>query len=103
MTKQSSTSTESNGSKDSKLSGDSNEAVAVLYMKQRKLTKVVKNLVEEEKSDIDLPRWKRIVDVPSPKGANDDVHATVDLWQLGIGYNMSRMLGNNQKLYVVSR
>ncbi|KAI6083850.1 hypothetical protein F4821DRAFT_262586 [Hypoxylon rubiginosum] len=103
MAQQSSPSAGSRGNKDSKPSGDSNEVVAVLYMKQRILSKVDKNLVEAEKSDIDLPRWKRIVDVPSPDGERGDVRATVDLWQLGIGYNMSRMLGNRKKLYVVTR
>lgn len=45
MAQQSSPSAGSRGNKDSKPSGDSNEVVAVLYMKQRILSKVDKNLV----------------------------------------------------------
>lgn len=67
----------------------------------------------EEKSTLDLPRWKRTVgvslidaksdEVSLAKGKHDNVIATVDLWRLGIGYNINRMLGNSQQLYVITR
>ncbi|KAI4861580.1 hypothetical protein F4820DRAFT_433250 [Hypoxylon rubiginosum] len=88
--------------------------VAVLSMKDRKLMELDKKSIErEEKSTLDLPRWKRTVgvslidaksdEVSLAKGKHDNVIATVDLWRLGIGYNINRMLGNSQQLYVITR
>ncbi|KAI6091669.1 hypothetical protein F4821DRAFT_189349 [Hypoxylon rubiginosum] len=88
------------------------DTVAVLRMKDRKLmTQDKKSIIgQKQETDISLPRWRRNIDVSLKEdqitladGKHDNVLATVDLWRLGIGYNVNRMLGNNQKLYIVTR
>ncbi|KAI0161745.1 hypothetical protein GGR52DRAFT_561010 [Hypoxylon sp. FL1284] len=104
MARPTSTRTGSKGGRACKPSEDANDDVAVLYLKQRTLKKVDKNIVEEQGTiEMDLPRLHRIVYIPSPDAEVGHIRATVDLWHLGIGYNMNRMLGNSKKLYVVSR
>lgn len=50
-----------------------------------------------------MPRWKSNMKIflPEAEGLGGKEYvATVDVWHLGLGYNLQRMLGVAQQLYV---
>ncbi|KAI0384265.1 hypothetical protein F5Y04DRAFT_249400 [Hypomontagnella monticulosa] len=75
--------------------------VAVLDMKRHRLIALEKTSVDAQQRKVDLPRWKRNVDVSLPEAPHNETVVTVDLWRLGLEYNVNRLLGNSQQLYVL--
>ncbi|KAI5923880.1 hypothetical protein F4810DRAFT_152337 [Camillea tinctor] len=79
----------------------SSEQVAVLDIKRHLFLTIDKSSAERaHNAKLDLPRWKPTYKVYLPKGSQDQI-ATVNLWGLGLAYNIKRMWEGNKQLYIV--
>jgi len=78
------------------------ERVAVLDMKNHKLTTLDKAAAEVESHEkVNLPRWKSKTTVYLPEGTERKYVGTVHLMHLGFGYNIHRLFGAGGQLYVL--
>lgn len=65
---------------------------------------VLTNATGKEYVAVDIPRLKSNVPVyiPRTKDTKGELIAEVNLWSMGVRYNLRRLLGNGTQLYVMN-
>jgi hypothetical protein len=83
--------------------GSHDNPVAVLDMKTDQVRQRDKVDIEDCIA-VDIPRFKRNVSIYIPRSneTKGELIAEVNLWSMGVRYNLHRMLDNGPQLYVLN-